>query len=455
MKHWMIVLGCGWGLCMAGCMATGPGGDGAPGTGDTNGSDVGGGGGDGTGGDGGSGTTTGDDSQNGGWIFQTRLEAFDPAGDDLYGDSVATSGDTILVGSEFKNSLSGIAEIYIEFGGKWRFLQRLVGGPARFPEQGFGRAVAVGNNMAFVGAAKFAIEGSFAIQTGAVYVYNNTGPEFTQSQLLTVPDADDFEQMGSALAFEPDQSRLVVGAPGRGNNQGAAYVFARSGGGFAQQARLEASDGINFEDFGSALATENQLVVVGAPGQDFGTGAVYVFERDMDWMQVQKILAPDGARTDKFGQELALEGDTLAIAAPSKKRPGDELLQAGAVYIYTQSGGTWELQQTLVPDDNFAGVFGLSLALENGTLAITAGGNQQVLFFQEDGGTWTAVDLVEPQREVFVLDSFGNALALQDGTLVVGARSANAGGVRAAGAVYVYLNSDGGGSPDIPDGIRF
>jgi len=450
MIKWICAITCGLILFSAGCMTgTAPGSEGGgPDNANNNGA-----------GGSGDGDTTGGnargDSVNGLWRFDARLEPFDPQFEDLYGDSVAASDTTVLVGTGFKNALSGIVDIFITVGGEWRFDQRLVGGDARFPEQNFGGAVAVGNNMAFVGASKFSIEGSFAIQTGAVYVFENLGTEWRQAQLLTVPDAEDFELIGSALAFESNQSRLVAGAPGRDRNQGAAYVFARSGAQFSQQARLQASDGINFEDFGAAVATENQTVIIGAPGQNFGTGAVYVFERDVDWVEAQKILAPDGDRTDKFGQALALEGNTLVIAAPSNKRPQDDLLQAGAVYIYSRSDGSWQLQQTLVPNDDLAGLFGLSLALEDGTLAITAGGNQQVLFYEQQDGAWTQVDFVEPQRESFVLDSFGNAIALNGGTLVVGARSADAGGSRAAGAAFIYSRSGDGASGPPPDGVRF
>lgn len=457
MNKCFYAIACGLILLAAGCMTgAAPGGNGGGssdgGQDNVNNNDN---GADGSGGGGSSSSGEGGDSVNGLWRFDARLEPFDPQFEDLFGDSVAASDSTVLVGTGFKNALSGIVDVFVNFGGEWIFDQRLVGGDARFPEQNFGGAVAVGNNMAFVGASKFSIEGSFAIQTGAVYVFENLGPEWRQAQLLTVPDAEDFELIGSALAFESNQSRLVVGAPGRDSNQGAAYVFARSGAQFAQEARLQASDGINFEDFGAAVATENQTVIVGAPNQNFGTGAVYVFERDIDWSETQKILAPDGDRTDKFGQALALEGDTLVIAAPSNKRPQDDLLQAGAVYIYSQSGGSWQLQQTLVPDDDLAGLFGLALALEDGTLAITAGGNQQVLFYEEQNGVWTQVDLVEPQRDTFVLDSFGNAIALQEGTLVIGARSADAGSSRAAGAAFVYSRSDDDSSGPPPDGVRF
>ncbi len=64
------------------------------------------------------------------------------------------------------------------------------------------------------------------------------------------------------------------------------------------------------------------------------------------------------------------------------------------------------------------------------------------------------MDRLEAQRETFALDSYGIAMALTDGTLVVGARSDDAGGNRATGAAYVYATDDDSGV-DIPDGVRF
>lgn len=388
-----------------------------------------------------------------GWQEVARLDAFDPQGDDLYGDAVGTSGDIVAVGTQHKETLAGVVDVYLRFGGEWRYSQRLPRGAARFPEQGFGCAVAVSNQFVFVGALKHSIEGSFGIQNGAVYVFRNLGPSWEQAQLLTVVDSDDFEYFGNSLAFEPDQGRLVVGGVGRGNSQGAAYVFVTNGSIFTQEARLTASDGINFEDFGDAVATQGQTIVVGASNQNFGTGAVYVFEREADWVEHQKILAPDADQSDKFGAAVALDGNTLVIAAPSKKRPGDELLQAGVVYVYERFNGAWEVSQIIVPNDRDAGIFGDSVALRDGVLVIAVPSKSEAVILEKQDGQWVEVDRVSSGNEVFVLDSFGNAMALQDGTLVIGARSADVGGQRAAGSAYVFEVADGDGVL-IDDGVR-
>jgi hypothetical protein len=385
-----------------------------------------------------------------GWQASARLEAFDPGGEDLYGDRVATNGGLIAVGASSKDSLTGIVDVYTQFAGEWRYVTRLDRGSARFPEQGFGSAVAISNNRAIVGAYKYAVPGSFAIQTGAVYIFQNLGPQWPQLDVLTVNDADDFEYLGSSLAYSPDQGRIVAGAPGRARSQGAAYVLVRRGDTWDLETRIMAEDGINFEDFGDAVAIEGTTLVVGAPNQNFGTGAVYVYERDAEWTQSQKILAQDGEETDKFGNAVALQGDTLVIAAHAKQRPQDVLLSAGYVYIYKRNGREFELQQTLIPGDGDAGLFGTSIALDSGTLAVSANGD--CILWEEDDGRWVETGRLSPNNETFILDSFGNAMALSDGTLVVGARSADAGGYRAAGAAFVFEKTDDS-APVIGDGV--
>ncbi len=404
---------------------------------------------DGSGGsDGGGSVSVGDFSQ------QAFLAAFDPFGEDLYGDSVTVFGDIAMVGSQFKNSLTGIADVFVRVGGEWRFLTRLDGSESRFPEQSFGASLAVSNRYGFVGAPKYAIPSSFAIQTGAVYVYENIGPSFELRQILTVNDADDFELVGSSLSFESDQSRLIAGATGRGGRQGAAYVFALVNDSWMQEARLEASDGIGSEEFGRSVAIDKLTAACGAPVQNFGTGAVYVYSRGIDWTQSQRIVAFDGTRTDMFGSTVALEGDTLVIAADGKKRPGDELLRAGAVYIYARVNGQWELEQKIVPNDADAGLFGSALGISNGVIAIGLGSKARVALYEKVDGTWIETGRVAPEVSTTFLDSFANALGFSGTTLIVGARSADVEGQRATGAAYVF-ESDNSGGVDIPDGVRF
>ncbi len=70
---------------------------------------------------------------------------------------------------------------------------------------------------------------------------------------------------------------LVAGAFGKNNNTGAAYVFVRSGTTWTQHARLTASDGVSGDFFGVPVSMSGNTVVVGAPGKNSNAGAAYVF----------------------------------------------------------------------------------------------------------------------------------------------------------------------------------
>ena len=82
---------------------------------------------------------------------------------------------------------------------------------------------------------------------------------------------------------------VVVGAPSeegsRGTGSGAAYVFARNGTSWTQQAELLPDDGAALDNFGRSVAVSGGTVVIGAAfDDDLGdaSGAAYVFALDTD-----------------------------------------------------------------------------------------------------------------------------------------------------------------------------
>lgn len=396
-------------------------------------------------------TNTSGDSD---WPQVARLTAFDAAGDDLYGESTAAVSSLVAVGSSMKNSGAGIVDVYVNTGGDWNYFRRVEGGDSRFPEQAFGSSVALSNTRLFVGAPKYAIPGSLNIQRGALYVFANRGSDFEQIQLLTVSDSEDYDYLGSAMAYDADQGHLIVGAPGRNNREGAAYVYRDGGGTFTQTQKLTASDGTQFSDFGGSMAMTNVWAAIGAANKNSGTGAVYVFERmASDYVEIQKITAPDGVETDKFGSSVAMEGDLLAITAPAKQRPGDDLLMAGAVYVYRRSADQYMLEETIVPGDDLAGLFGYSVAVHDDRIAITAGGKGKVLIYEKSGDSWGATATIVPDESV-VFDSFGANMVFLDEFLLVGSPSADAENQRAAGAAYIFVEPGTNTGPNVPPGVR-
>ena len=110
-------------------------------------------------------------------------------------------------------------------------------------------------------------------------------------------------------------------------------------------------------------------------------GAVYVFIRNGTvWSQQAYIKASNAGSGDRFGNSVALSGDTLAVGAYREESSatvinGDEsdnsLTEAGAVYVFTRSGGTWSQQAYIKASNTGSGDrFGWSVALSGDTLAV-------------------------------------------------------------------------------------
>ena len=102
--------------------------------------------------------------------------------------------------------------------------------------------------------------------------------------------------------------------------QGSAYVFARSGTTWSQQAKLTAADGAADDWFGNSVAISGDTAVVGAdprrtsaPSRP-GLGLRLHAQRH-DLEPAAKLTAADGAASDWFGISVAISGDTAVVGA--------------------------------------------------------------------------------------------------------------------------------------------
>src|SRR6266508_346104 len=187
--------------------------------------------------------------------------------------------------------------------------------PAAF--DGFGFSVAISGETVVVGAL-FDV-GAAGLQQGSAYVFARSGGVWTQQQKLLASDAAAGAVFGISVAISGET--VVVGAPGddavAGDNQGSAYVFARSDGVWSQQQKLLASDArCCGEAFGESVAISGETVVVGSGGGGVG-GSAYVFARSSGvWSQQQKLRASDAAVADSFGASVAISGETVVVGAP-------------------------------------------------------------------------------------------------------------------------------------------
>ena len=339
------------------------------------------------------------------WTQQAKLVAADAEAGDEFGRSVAVSGNTAIVGAAFNDdagSASGSAYVFVRSGGTWTQQAKLVAADAEFFDL-FGISVALSGDTAVVGA-EFGGDAGSSI-SGSAYVFVRSGGTWTQQAKLVAADAVNNDVFGFSVAVSGDTA--VVGAAGDddvGSDSGSAYVFVRSGGTWTQEAKLVAADGAFNDFFGISVALSGDTAVVGARDDDDAgsdSGSAYVFVRSGGtWTQEAKLVAGDAAAFDEFGVSVAVSGDTAIVGASrDDDAPGGN---SGSAYVFVCSGGTWTQDAKLVAADAAAGdQFGISVSVSGNTAIVGAWGD-------DDAGS------VSGSAYVFRLSSDCNANGILD-----------------------------------------
>ena len=345
---------------------------------------------------------------------QAYVKASNTGANDLFGSSVAVSGDTVAIGA---------------------------------PAEASG-ATGVNGNQADNSAAG----------SGAVYIFKKSAGVWSQQAYLKASNTDAGDAFSTSLALFGDT--LIVGSPGESSSStgvngnqasnsstssGAAYVFVRSGTAWSQQAYLKASNTNAFDDFGRSAAVEADTILIGAPNQNL-TGTAYVFVRSgANWSQQATLSASNAGTYDLFGWSVSISGDSALITAYGEDcsstgvngaQDNNSLIEAGAAYVFVRTGSVWSQQAYLkASNTGWDDRFGISGSISGNTIAIgslfeSSDGNQNnnnvansgaVYVFQRIGNTWAQQAYLKapaPRTD----EQFGQQVALSGDTLVVGTR---------------------------------
>ena len=389
------------------------------------------------------------------WTQQVRLTASDGRSDDRFGDAVALDGNTALVGARQddvgSNSRQGSAYVFTGSGSSWTQQAQLTAADGAQLDE-FGSAVALDGDTALVGANLDDV-GANSDQ-GSAYVFTRSGSSWTQQVQLAASGSSASDRFGVAVAL--DGGTALVGAQGDdvGDNrdQGSAYVFTRSGSTWIQQARLTAADGAANDLFGSYVDLDGDTALVGAFADDVGAnsrqGSAYVFIRSgSSWTQQAQLTAADGAVNDVFGGSVTLDGDTALIGAYADDVGAN--VNQGSVYVFVRSGSSWTQQAQLTAADGAAGdVFGVSLDFDGDTALIGASqddfgaeldqGSSYV--FTRSGSSWSQQAKLSAD-DGMAEDYFGERVALDGDTALVGAWFQDVGANPEQGSAYVFSRS--------------
>lgn len=482
--------------------------------------------------------------RNGGtWAQQAYLKASNTGAGDKFGNSVAISGDTVVVGANGEGSSatgvdgnqadnsapnSGAAYVFVRNGETWS-QQAYLKASNSGPNDGFGQSLAISNDTVVVGAPYEASNATglngnqadnSASNSGAAYIFSRSGTVWSQQAYVKASNTGggtpgDF--FGSAVAvsgttvvvgaYQEDSSATGVNGNQTNNNaanSGAAYVFVNSGDVWSQQAYLKASNTQGNDWFGMSVAVSADTVLVGAPNEgSMATGvngnqadnsaafagAAYVFVRSgVVWSQQAYLKASNTGMGDNFGYSLAISGDTAVIGAIAEasnatgingNQTNNSASIAGAAYVFVRNaGGIWS-QQAYVKASNTGANdrFGNSVAISNDSVVIGAAGeasnatgidgnqadNSAVdagaayIIQRNAGGSWSQQAYVKGTNTEGTAspDTFGTSVAVSGDTVVVGAykESSNAIGVNGnqtsneaseSGAAYVFVHGPAG-----------
>ena len=314
----------------------------------------------------------------------------------------------------------------------------------------FGSAAALNGSTALIGA-----DGDNSFQ-GAAYLFTKSNGSWNEGQKLTASDGLPGDEFGYRVALA--DHTLLVGAftatVGGVVSQGAAYLFTQSNGTWSESQKLTANDGALFDNFGASVALDGSTLVVGANGATVGgnaaQGAVYVFtESNGAWTQTQKLTADDGAAFDNFGLSVALKGSTILVGSPAA--PIGTNAGQGALYVFTESNGNWTQTQKLTASDGAANEsFGESVALEGSTALVGAynatinGHTWQgaAYIFTESNGNWSEGQKLTASDGTAGAN-FGNAVALNGSTALIAADASTVGVNTYQGKAYLFTESGG------------
>lgn len=247
--------------------------------------------------------------------------------------------------------------------------------------------------------------------------------------------------LGRSQTLEGDT--LVVGSPTEADGRGSAVLYTRSGPAWRLDRLLVHAGALAGDGLGRRVAISGERVLAARRFAHEDSGAVHVFARSgASWSEEATWVGGPG-----FGLVLALSGDLACVGMASSSIDGLPTSEEGVVHVYEHGTAGWTPSLLLPPLPEDHGHFGFAVALQGTTLAVTeartlpgGGTHGFVHVFERVGAAWVARARLESGRDD---DGFGEGLALDGDTLLVGAWLDDAAGLADEGRVFVYRATAG------------
>jgi hypothetical protein len=335
--------------------------------------------------------------------------------------------------------IAGHAETFRQQGAK------LVGSGGVNAAQGVSVSLSADGNTALIGGYDDDPGGAAWVWVRSGGIWSQQGPK------LVAADAVGPASQGIAVSLSADGNTALIGGFSDNNNAGAAWVWVRTAGVWTQQGpKLVGTGGTGVvaaeQGYAVALSADGNTALVGGPGDNLDAGAVWVWTRSGGvWTQQGAKLVGSGGAASSQGSAVSLsaDGNTALIGGP------DDNTQTGAVWVWVRSGTLWTQQGGKLVGSGSVGVSfqGASTALSaDGSTALVGGlldhgslGAGWV--WTRSGGAWTqqGAKLIGSGAVGLGDQGAGVALSADGNTALIG----GPGDSNDLGAAWVWTRSGG------------
>jgi len=327
-------------------------------------------------------------NESGNWIQTQKIIATPLEGQILFGHSVAVDGNSIAVGSPSyakdetgsgASNINGAGAVFVfdKIGGNWVQTKMLLSRERGINNigDGLGNSVSICGNLVVAGASgvDFDANGGNRMEaSGAAYIFERSGSNWTQVQKIVAGDRAAHDDFGGSVAISGDN--VIIGAwqkkettdPNSRPHTGNAYIFSRraapnrvrpdggviltpeADGKWRQVLKINPDDRRPDDYLGWSVSISGDYAIVSARKQDTDSldnlihdgGAIYVFYQDKrgNWSQTGKLAAFDRSQLDNLGYSVAISGCDIiggTIVDQEDDKDANALTSAGSAYIFS------------------------------------------------------------------------------------------------------------------------
>jgi FG-GAP repeat/PEP-CTERM motif len=301
------------------------------------------------------------------------------------------------------------------------------------PDGSYGLSGYLAGDTAFISAP---LSDDKGVDSGSVYIYHKQGEDWQLARKALASDGTAGDLFGRRIYVDGDYAVIAATSDDQnGAMSGSAYVFQRSGNDWVERQKLLAPNGAANDYLAWSVGIQGDRIILGADGHE-GKGAAFIYQRNSQgtWILDSELKASDGQAVDVFGHWVAIDKDIAVVGASGRD---DRATDSGAAYVYRKVEGAWIQEAKLLAPDGVAhDNFGTAVTIEGdrivvGAHRVDANGfdTGAAYVYQQSGDTWAF------QQKLMAHDGsymyFGNTVDLKDGILLVGAYNP-------VGAVYAF-----------------